>query len=355
MENTHIVIMAGGIGSRLWPLSTPQMPKQFIDVLGTGKSLIRMTMERFLPVCKPEHFWVVTSERYVATVKEHLPEVPDEQILAEPEPRNTAPCIAYASWKIQARYPDANILVTPSDALVLDHEVFTDAISKALRATQDSGAIVTVGITPSRPETGYGYIHTSDRTPGEVVKVLEFKEKPDLATAEKYLADGAYLWNAGIFVWNVRTIIAELRTHAPQIAGIMDTLAPSFYTDREAAEVRAHFAECEKISIDYAVMEKSPHIHTVACDPQWSDLGSWGALKEHIPADENGNAVVANGGPSNAEVRLFDCHGCIVHTDGTREVVLQGLEDCIVSLRNGNLLICKLSEEQHIKEFCQSR
>ncbi len=351
MGNTHIVIMAGGIGSRLWPLSTPEMPKQFIDVLGTGKSLIRMTMERFLPVCKPEHFWVVTSERYVATVKKHLPEVPDEQILAEPEPRNTAPCIAYASWKIQAHYPDANIVVTPSDALVLDHEVFTDAISKALRATQDSGAIVTIGITPSRPETGYGYIHTSDRTPGKVVKVLEFKEKPNLATAEKYLADGAYLWNAGIFVWNVRTIITELRSHAPQIAGIMDALAPSFYTDREAAEVRAHFAECEKISIDYAVMEKSPHIHTVACDPQWSDLGSWGALREHIPADENGNAVVASGGPASAEVRLFDCHGCIVHTDGTRKVVLQGLKDSIVSLRDGNLLICKLSEEQHIKEY----
>lgn len=346
--------MAGGIGSRLWPLSTPGMPKQFIDVLGTGKSLIRMTMERFLPVCKPEHFWVVTSQRYVGIVKEHLPEVPDEQILAEPEPRNTAPCIAYASWKIRAKYPDANIVVTPSDALVLDHEVFTDAISKALAATADSDAIVTVGITPTRPETGYGYIHTSEPTPGKVVKVLEFKEKPDLATARQYLADGAYLWNAGIFVWNVRTIIAELRAHAPQIAGIMDALAPSFYTEQEAAEVRTHFAECEKISIDYAVMEKSPHIHTVACNPSWSDLGSWGALKEHIPADAEGNAVVAVG-PGGSDVRLFDCHGCIVHTDGTRTVVLQGLEKSIVSLRNGNLLICKLSEEQHIKEYSAPR
>ena len=363
MENTHIVIMAGGIGSRLWPLSTPQMPKQFIDVLGTGKSLIRMTMERFLPVCRPEHFWVVTSERYVSTVKKHLPEVPDEQILSEPEPRNTAPCIAYASWKIRARYPEANIVVTPSDALVLDCNVFTDAITKALAATTASDAIVTIGITPSRPETGYGYIHTSERVSGKVVKVLEFKEKPDLSTAEQYLADGAYLWNAGIFVWNVRTITSELRAHAPQIAGIMDTLAPSFYTARESEEVRSHFSQCEKISIDYAVLEKSRNIYTIACNPSWSDLGSWGALKEHIAADENGNSVVAIGacgdpvGSANgpADVRLFDCHGCIVHTDGTRKVVLQGLEDCIISLRDGNLLICRLSEEQHIKEYSSGK
>ena len=348
-ENTHVVIMAGGIGSRLWPLSTPAMPKQFIDVLGTGKSLIRMTMERFLPVCRPTHFWVVTSARYVDTVKEHLPEIPDSQILAEPEPRNTAPCIAYASWKIRARYPDANIVVTPSDALVMDRDVFTDAIAKALRATQDSEAIVTVGITPSRPETGYGYIHTSEAAPGKVVKVLEFKEKPDLATARQYLADGAYLWNAGIFVWNVRTITAELRAHAPQIAGVMDTLAPSFYTDQEAEQVQAHFAECEKISIDYAVMEKSQHIHTIACNPSWSDLGSWGALMEHIAPDGNGNAVVGG------DIRLFDTHRCIVHADGARTVVVQGLADCIVSLRDGNLLICQLSDEQHIKEYSASR
>ena len=342
-DSTHIVIMAGGIGSRLWPLSTPRMPKQFIDVLGTGKSLIRMTLERFLPVAS--HFWVVTSGRYVATVKEHLPEIPDEQILAEPEPRNTAPCIAYACWKIRSRYPDANIVVTPSDALVLDREVFTDAISKALAVTAESNAIVTVGITPSRPETGYGYIHTSSRVSGEVVKVLEFKEKPDLDTARKYLADGAYLWNAGIFVWNVRTIMDEIRAHAPQIAEVMDRLAPSFYTQREVEEVNAHFSECEKISIDYAVMEKSQNIHTIACNPAWSDLGSWSALGEHIASDADGNAVVGQ------DVRIFDSRDCIVHADGAKTVVVQGLEDCIVALRDGNLLICRRSSEQHIKEY----
>ena len=343
MKDTHVVIMAGGIGSRLWPLSTPSMPKQFIDVLGTGKSLIRLTMERFSSVAS--HFWVVTSERYVATVKEQLPEIPDEQILAEPEPRNTAPCIAYACWKIRSRYPDANIVVTPSDALVLDREVFTDAISKALAVTADSDAIVTVGITPTRPETGYGYIHTSSKVSGEVVKVLEFREKPDLATAQKYLADGAYLWNAGIFVWNVRTIMRELRTHAPQIAEVMDRLAPSFYTEREKEEVRAHFAECEKISIDYAVMEKSRSIHTIACNPLWSDLGSWSALGEHIASDADGNSVVGR------DVRLYDSRDCIVHADDARTVVVEGLEGYIVSLRDGNLIICRRSDEQHIREY----
>ena len=347
MENTHVVIMAGGIGSRLWPLSTPEMPKQFIDVLGVGKSLIRMTLERFLPVAR--HFWVVTSERYVGTVRKLLPEVPEDQILAEPEPRNTAPCIAYACWKIRMKYPDANIVVTPSDALVLRCDVFTDAISQALAATADSDAIVTIGITPSRPETGYGYIHTSEAAPGKVVKVLEFKEKPDLETAKSYLADGSYLWNAGIFVWNVQTIMQEIRANAPQIAGVMDSLAPFFYTEKEREEVRRHFAECEKISIDYAVMEHSQNIHTVACDPLWSDLGSWGALKDHIVPDADGNAVVGG------DVRLFDTRRSIVQTDGARTVVVQGLDGYIVSLRDGNLLICRLSDEQHIKEYSQAK
>ena len=344
MGSTHVVIMAGGIGSRLWPLSTPEVPKQFIDVLGTGKSLIRMTLERFRSVA--DNFWVVTSERYVGQVREQLPEVPADQILAEPEPRNTAPCIAYACWKIRARYPDANIVVTPADAIVQKTDVFADAIAKALRFTDSSDAIVTLGITPSRPETGYGYIHASSAVPGEIVKVLAFKEKPDLPTAQGYLAAGGYFWNAGIFVWNVGTITDAIRAYAPQIAGVMDRLAPSFYTEEEAAEVRAHFAECEKISIDYAVMEKSRNIHTIACDPRWSDLGNWSAVREQLPLDGNGNAVVGG------DVRLHDCRGCIVHADGSRTAILQGLSDSIVCVREGNVLVCKLSDEQHIKEYC---
>ena len=215
MMDTHVVIMAGGIGSRLWPLSTPERPKQFIDVLGVGKSLIQLTVERFLPVCAPDKFWVVTSEKYVDIVREQLPDIPAEQVLAEPEARNTAPCIAYACWKIAQRYPAANIVVTPADALVLRTDAFADAIRKALAATDGTDAIVTVGITPTRPETGYGYIHAAEAVPGEVVKVSAFKEKPDAATAEAYLADGHYFWNAGIFVWNVKTITRQLRAYAP--------------------------------------------------------------------------------------------------------------------------------------------
>jgi mannose-1-phosphate guanylyltransferase len=343
--DTHVVIMAGGIGSRLWPLSTPEKPKQFIDILGVGKSLLQLTVERFLPVCSPDRFWVVTSEKYVDTVRQQLPQIPGDQILAEPEARNTAPCIAYASWKIARKYPDANIVVTPADALVLKTAEFAGVIREALRATEHSDAIVTVGIAPTRPETGYGYIHASDVTRGKVIKVNAFKEKPDRKTAESYLSDGHYFWNAGIFVWNVRTIIAELRAHAPQIAGVMDTLAPSFYTEGESAALKTLFPTCEKVSIDYAVMEKSRNIHVVAEDLGWSDLGSWGSVRSHLPSDADGNAVVGG------DVRLFGCKDCFVHTAGEKTVVVEGLEGYIVAEAAGRLLICRLSEEQRIKEF----
>ena len=288
--NTHVVIMAGGIGSRLWPLSTPDMPKQFIDVLGVGKSLIQLTVERFAPLCKPENFWVVTGERYAALVKEQLPAIPEDQILCEPEGRNTAPCIAYASWKIQKKDPQANIVVTPADALVLKTAEFADTIAKALAFTEERDAIVTVGIAPTRPETGYGYIHAMEALHGQLVKVSEFKEKPDLDTAIGYLEDGHYFWNAGIFVWNVNTIVSQLKAYAPQIAEVMDQLAPALFTEKETPELRRLFPTCEKISIDYAVMEKSPYIYVIAEDLSWSDLGSWGSVMEHLPEDENGNA-----------------------------------------------------------------
>jgi len=343
--NNHVVIMAGGIGSRLWPASTPEMPKQFIDVLGVGKSLIQLTVDRFAPVCAPDRFWVVTSEKYVDIVREQLPLVPPDQILAEPVARNTAPCIAYASWKIFRKDPEANIVVTPADALVLKTAEFADTIRKALAFTAEGGRIVTVGIAPSRPETGYGYIHAAEAVRGRIVKVSEFKEKPDLPTAEAYLSDGHYFWNAGIFVWNVETILQELRTHAPQIAGVMDALAPSFYTERETPELQRLFPTCEKVSIDYAVMEKSSRIHVIAEDLGWSDLGSWGSVKTHIAPDAQGNAVVGG------DVRLFGCKDCFVHAAGEKTVVVEGLEGYIVAESADRLLVCRLSEEQHIKEY----
>ncbi|MBR1782280.1 MAG: mannose-1-phosphate guanylyltransferase [Bacteroidales bacterium] len=343
--NTHVVIMAGGIGSRLWPLSTPDVPKQFIDVLGVGRSLIQLTADRFAPVCAPDHFWVVTGERYAALVKQQLPQIPQDQILCEPEGRNTAPCIAYASWKIRKKDPDANIVVTPADALVLKTEEFADTISKALAFTQERDAIVTVGITPSRPETGYGYIHATEALQGQLVKVSEFKEKPDLDTAISYMEDGHYFWNAGIFVWNVNTIIRELSAYAPQIAAVMDELEPSLLTDRETPELRRLFPTCEKISIDYAVMEKSRYIYVIAEDLAWSDLGSWGSLQTHLKADEEGNTVVGG------DVRLFDCQNCLVHTASEKTVVVEGLDGYIVAESADRLLVCRLSEEQHIKEY----
>ncbi|MBQ3765771.1 MAG: mannose-1-phosphate guanylyltransferase [Bacteroidales bacterium] len=347
--NTHVVIMAGGIGSRLWPLSTPETPKQFIDILGVGQSLLQLTVERFLPVCPPDRFWVVTSEKYVDIVRQQLPAVPDDQILAEPEARNTAPCIAYASWKISRKDPDANIVVTPADALVLKTFAFTETIRKALTFTEVYGGIVTVGIAPTRPETGYGYIHAAEAVQGRVVKVSEFWEKPDLATAEAYLADGHYFWNAGIFVWKVSTIVEELRAHAPQIAGVMDRLAPSFFTEGEAAALKELFPTCEKVSIDYAVMEKSGSIHVIAADLGWSDLGSWGSIKTHVQPDADGNAVIGG------DVRLFGCKDCFVHTAGEKTVVVEGLDGYIVAESAGRLLVCRLSEEQRIKEFSSEK
>ena len=337
--NTHVVIMAGGVGSRLWPLSIPETPKQFIDVLGVGKTLIQLTTERFAPVCRPDHFWVVTGEKYVDLVKEQLPSIPADQILAEPEGRNTAPCIAYASWKIQQKDPEANIVVTPADALVLKTAEFADTIRKALEFTEKRDAIVTVGIAPTRPETGYGYIHAAEALHGQLVKVSEFREKPDLDTAIGYLEDGHYFWNAGIFVWNVSTIVTELRAYVPQIAAVMDQLAPSFFTPEETAELRRLFPTCEKISIDYAVMEKSPRIYVIAEDLAWSDLGSWGSVKTHLKADQDGNTVVGG------DVRLFDCQDCLIHTASEKTVVVEGLEGYIVAESKDRLLICSLSQE----------
>ena len=279
MKRNHVVIMAGGVGNRLYPLSTPEHPKQFIDLLDCGKTLIRLTYERFLEVDPQAEFWVVTSARYTHFVRELLPEVPADQILAEPEPRNTAPCIAYASWKIRCKDPLANIVVTPSDAYVPDCKAFAATLRTALAFTAERPAIVCVGIQPDFPHTGYGYIHAPGATDA-VVKVASFKEKPSLEVAEGYLAAGGYFWNAGIFVWNLDTIEEELRRHAPQICGVMDELAPALFTPDEETALARLFPQCEKISIDYAVMEKSTEVYMIPGHWTWSDLGSFEAIEK---------------------------------------------------------------------------
>lgn len=343
--HTHIVIMAGGIGSRLWPASTPAVPKQFIDLLGVGKSLIQLTVERFLPVCDYSRMWVVTSVKYAEIVKAQLPMIPESHILSEPEPRNTAPCIAYACWKIKAENPDANVVVTPSDAVVLRKEKFADCIRKALDFTAERDCIVTVGIHPDRPETGYGYICSSSVEEDKVLKVNAFKEKPDRQTAEKYLAAGNYFWNAGIFVWSVNTIVSQLRLFVPGIAGIMDRIASSFGKPEENDVLNELFPQCEKISIDYAVMERSESIYVIASDVAWSDLGSWSSVGGKISGDNAGNKVVGDG------VRLFGCEDCVVNAADGGTVVVSGLKNYVVAVKDGNILVCPLTEDQKIKDF----
>lgn len=346
MNNTHVVIMAGGIGSRFWPMSTPDYPKQFIDVMGCGKSLIQLTVDRFAPLCPMQNFWVVTGEKYVEIVKQQLPELSESNILAEPVARNTAPCIAYACWKIKQHHPQANIVVTPSDALVINTTEFQRVMAEALNFTKDSKAIVTIGIQPTRPETGYGYI-CAENQETTIKKVSAFKEKPNLETAQQYLQAGNYFWNAGIFVWNVTTITEAIKRYTPSLALTMEQMSQSFYTGQESEVVKQLFPTCEKISIDYAVMEKSDAIYTLPAEFGWSDLGSWGSLRTLLPQDEQGNAQVGN------NIKLYNCKNTIVHTAEEKKVVVEGLDGYIIAEKHGSLLICRLQEEQRIKEFSE--
>lgn len=342
--NNHVVIMAGGIGSRFWPLSTPEYPKQFIDILGCGRTLIQLTYDRFQGIVPDSNVWVVTNAKYVDIVKEQLPNIPAENILAEPCARNTAPCIAWAGWKIKSKDAKANIVVTPSDAVVMNSIEFQRIINEALGYTAEHDSIVTLGIKPNRPETGYGYVHFAETVTGEIRKVEAFKEKPNLETARDYLADGNYLWNAGIFVWNVNTLIAGIMEFAPQIAGQLDTLREFFDTPEEAAKTEDIFPMCEKISIDFAVMEKHPNVYTIPSEFGWSDLGNWQSLYEKLEKDVNNNAIVGN-------VQMYDSKNCVVHAEDAEKVVIQGLDGFIFSEKNGHILVCKRSEEQLIKDW----
>ncbi len=332
--------MAGGVGSRFWPLSTPEYPKQFIDILGCGRTLIQLTVDRFRGICPMQNFWVVTNARYVDIVRQQLPTIPADHILAEPAARNTAPCIAWACWSIKKEDSIANVVVTPSDAVVMNPEEFRRVITNALNFTDKNNAIVTIGIKPSRPETGYGYVEASTAVDGEICGVRAFKEKPDLETAEKYLDAGNYLWNAGIFVWNVKTITDCISKYKPNIAADMDKISST-------GDVETVFPQCEKISIDFAVMEpasKEGLVYTHPADFGWSDLGNWASLYDKLKKDTNGNGAVGN-------VKLFECSNCVVHAEDAKKVVLQGLDGYIMSEKNGQILVCKRSEEQRIREF----
>lgn len=337
--------MAGGVGSRFWPMSTPEMPKQFIDVLGVGKSLLQLTVERFSGLIPTENVWVVTSQRYKELVSTQLPEIPKEQILLEPCMRNTAPCIAYVTYKIKRKYGSANLVFSPADHVILDTEKFKASVQCGLAFTAASPTIVTLGVRPSRPETGYGYIKAGSMAADGIYHVEAFKEKPCLEVAKQYLADGQYYWNSGIFIWNADTVAKELEQHAPELAATFASLCEEYYTEKEQARIDEVFPGCESISIDYAVMEKSRNTYVCPVDFGWSDLGTWGSLYAQVPHDERGNAVVGQ------DIKLVDCSHCIVHAPTTKRVIAQGLKDYILVEHGGNLLICRKEDEQHIKEW----
>ena len=345
----HLVIMAGGVGSRFWPMSTTERPKQFIDVLGVGRSLLQFTFDRFEGICAPENVWVVTNQKYFELVKEQLPEVPVGNILCEPCRRNTAPCIAYVSWRIKSQDPKANIVVTPSDHIVADEVEFRRVVKSCLKFTGETDAIITLGMKPNRPETGYGYIQadlsTSSPRNKEIYRVDKFREKPDLETAQSYIQQNNFFWNAGIFIWSVSTIVNAFRVYQPALSKIFERLLDVYGTDKEQEMIDKLYPECENISVDYAIMEKAEEIFVCPADFGWSDLGTWGSLLAQTKRDLYGNSCI---GPN---ITMFDSHNCIVHTTGERKVVIQGLDDCIVAEKDGMLLICKLSEEQRIKQF----
>ncbi len=341
--------MAGGIGSRFWPMSTEERPKQFIDVLGVGHTLIQMTLDRFRGVCPMENIWVVTNERYADLVHEQLPDVPVNHILQEPCRRNTAPCIAYVSWRIKMTDPKANVVVSPSDHIVTNVDEFRRVITSCLKFAGETDAVLTLGMKPTRPETGYGYIQAdlTSNSPRnrEIYRVDQFKEKPDLETAKHYISEHNFFWNAGIFVWSVETIVNALRVYAPRINNIFERMQNVMGTSQEQETINKVYPDCDNISIDYAVMENAEEIFVFPADFGWSDLGTWGSLLLQSQRDMYGNGLIGK------NIHTFECRNCIVHTTQEKKVILQGLDGYIVAEHDDTLLICKLSEEQRIKQF----
>ena len=351
--NNYCIIMAGGIGSRFWPLSKDNYPKQFLDILGTGKSFIQSTYERFSPVIPDENFLVVTNKAYKQLVLEHLPMLHPDQVLCEPARRNTAPCIAYAAYHIQSRCKEANIVVTPADHLVTNEVEFQRIIRLGFDfLAKNQNALMTIGIKPSRPETGYGYIQCGSRRDEvgsrneEVVKVEMFKEKPDYETAVKFVSEGNYLWNSGIFLWTLDGIMQAFKQYLPEMVEVFEKGNNDFGTANEQAFIDAHFIESPNISIDYGVMEKSPNTFTIPADFGWSDIGTWGSLFTHAKKDENGNA-------KRGKVVSIDNKNTIINIEEGTEAVVEGLEDYLVAYRDHSLLVCRLKDEQQIKVWIE--
>lgn len=336
--------MAGGIGSRFWPASRRHLPKQFLDILGTGKSFIRHTFERFAPIITAENFLVVTNAAYRQLVLEQLPELRPKQVLCEPVGRNTAPCIAYAAFRLKALQPSSTMVVAPSDHFIFDEVEFRRDITSCMEFAEARDALVTIGIRPSRPDTGYGYIQTA--SVGEISPVASFREKPDLQTAMSYLAAGNYLWNAGIFVWSTQSILAALERHLPEVYGLFAKRSAAFASPDERPAVEEIFSRCPSISIDYGVLERAANVFVRSSDFGWNDVGTWGSLYELSAKDADGNVVPAFS-------KLYDTTDSLIKAAGKKVVVVDSLHDYIVVDTPDALLLCPRSREQHIKQVLE--
>lgn len=343
--NHYVVIMAGGIGSRFWPMSRTPHPKQFLDILGTGKSLLQQTWERSKKIVPVENILVVTNAQYRGLVKEQLKGIKPSQILLEPARRNTAPCIAYAAFRIKAKNPDACMVVAPSDHLILKEKEYSDLILKALHQVEQEDALITLGITPTRPDTGYGYIQFENCGLDGICQVKTFTEKPDLEMAKELVASGEFLWNAGIFIWSVKSILTAFEQLMPDTYQLFHEGEDLFGTRQEKKFIDVAYTQCTNISIDYGVMEKAKNVYTLAADIGWSDLGTWGSLYSFSEKDENGHVI------QGKNVLTYQSKNCIVNVPKNKLVVLEGMEDMIVVENDDILLICKQEDEQQIKRI----
>ena len=345
-----ILIMAGGVGSRFWPASREDHPKQFLDILGTGRSLIQMTFDRFTQWVPASNVFVVTNEKYRKLVAQHLPELSEEQIIGEPSRNNTAPCVAYASMKLHKLKPDAVCIVAPADHVILKETAFLKIAQKSADFAQRNEALVTLGISPTRPDTGYGYIdyaQSNEQEPG-VFQVNEFKEKPTLAVAEEYLAAGHYVWNSGMFIWKLKEILKACEFHANSIYRILDEGKNVYNTENEKAFVDLAYPKTEKISIDYAILERAKNVFTIPADIGWSDLGTWGSLFDKIAEDKNDNVELGD------HLILDDCNGCIIKSIDGKLLVAKGLKNYIIIQDEKSVLIYPKDQEQEIKQVTGS-
>jgi mannose-1-phosphate guanylyltransferase len=347
-KDTYVLIMAGGVGSRFWPKSRNNFPKQFIDILGIGKSLLQLTHERFQKICPQENIFILSNEQYSGLVAQQLPDLPIENIIAEPSRNNTAPCIAYASFKISQLNPSAKIVVAPSDHLILDEVVFLEKIQHALSYVDGRDALVTLGISPTRPDTGYGYINYNKEERDGVHQVLRFLEKPNLEKAKEFVASGDYLWNAGIFVWSVNSILSALAKYSPRIFELFEKGKSCYNTSDEKLFILENYPLSDNISIDYAIMEKADNVYTIPGEFGWSDLGTWASLYEVVKKDEHNNVF------SGHTINLSDTTNCMIQIPKDKVAVVKGLDNYIIVDDGKVLLIYPKAHEQEIKEVSKS-